>query len=89
MEDIHGFLSKSYDKAAEVPEPTLSDKILFHIGVAPVVVLKILAVLLLSIFDLLRSLFYLIVPKTLKDIRGHVVVVSIFSLQFCDICVVH
>lgn len=80
MEDIHGFLSKSYDKAAEVPESTLTETILFNCSVAPVIVLKILAIIFLSIIHLLRSLFYLIVPKPLKDIRGHVVVVSFFLL---------
>lgn len=81
MEDIHGFLSKSYEKAAEVPESTLYEKILFNFAIAPVIVLKILAILFLSILHLLRSLFYLIVPKPLKDIRGHVVVVSFFTFS--------
>lgn len=92
MEDIHGFLSKSYDKADEVPESTLFEKLLFNFAVAPVIVLKILAILFLSIFHVLRSLFYLIVPKPLKDIRGHVVVVSFcINILFCccDICIVH
>lgn len=77
MEDIHEFLSKSYDKAAEVPESTLSEKILFNFVIVPIIVLKLLAILFLSILSLLRSLFYLIVPKPLKDIRGHVAVVSL------------
>lgn len=76
MDDIQGFASKSYEIAQKVPELTIAQHANIIFVVVPGILVKTVICIVVSLFYILRSLFYLIVPKPLKDIRGQLAVVS-------------
>lgn len=76
MEDVHGFQSKSYVKAEKMPELTIIQNIQLYFGTVPLIILKTIFIFIIAVFYLVRWIFYLIVPKPMKNIRGQLAAVS-------------
>lgn len=84
MENVHSFVSKSYEKSKTQEKSPLSRSIPVTIVAISVLAPKVLFVICLAILSVLRSVFYLFVPKPLKSIEGQVAAVSVlyFLIEF-------
>lgn len=81
MDDVHSFHEHSYEKADDLEEPGLARRIYLILTLVPGLIVKTLIIVVLQLYYLLLGGFHLIVPRTLKDIRGQLAVVGLIQIK--------
>lgn len=88
MDDVHKFHEHSYEKADVLEDPGLARRIFLILPLVPILIVKTLIIVVLQLYYLLLGGFHLIVPRTLKDIRGQLAAVGLIQtkqLNFNDV----
>lgn len=83
MEDIHSVGNQKYEKSAEVKEAPIRRAFVL-LSLAPMFLVKLTIVILCQIYYSLLAIVYLVLPRSLKDIRGQLAVVGAIWFRLFD-----